>query len=137
MFVSCFSFLIDFSHFFRFLISPLARWSTKKHLTDQFLFLCFVLCMFIIIMIIIILMEGSIYLRGTSTSNFMLFCYRFIFFFFILINSCFFFFFKIAVMLFSYFLILYSLLWSLLSTMSRSGQLTGFEDVSVPFTFSL
>ena len=113
-----------FPIFFPFLIFPLTRWSTKKHPADKFLSLCFVLCMFIIIMIIIIiiLIEGSSYLRGTSTSNFMLFCYRFISSFFILINSCFIFFLKITVMLFSYFFVRYALLWSLLSTMSRSRQ---------------
>ena len=60
--------------------------------------------------------------RGTSTSNFMLFCYGFISSLFILINSGFIFFFTIVVMLFSYFFVCYSLLWSLISTISRSGQ---------------
>ena len=112
--------LLIFPVFFPFLIFPLARWSTKKLPTDKFLSLCFVLGMFIII--IIILMEGSSYSRGTSTSNSMLFYYRYMSSFFILINSCFIFIFKIVVMLFSYFFVLYSLLWFLLPTMSRSGQ---------------
>ena len=41
---------------------------------------------------------------------------------YLLLWRCFIFFFKIAVILFSYFFVLYSLLWFLLPTMSRSGQ---------------
>jgi len=106
--------LLIFFRFFPLFDFPTCKVIHEKHLADKFLSLCFILCMFIIIMIIIIiiiiLMEGSSYLRGTSTSNFMLFCYRFISSFFILINSCFIFFFKIAVMLLSYFFVRYSLL---------------------------
>ena len=122
----CFMFFLHYLYFlffFSFLIFPLARWSTKKYPAAKFLSLCFVLCMFIIIiMIIIILMEGLSYLRGTSTSNFMLFYYGFISSFFILINSCFIFFFTIAVMLFSFFFVRHSFLWSLLSTITKSRQ---------------
>ena len=60
----------------------------------------------------------------------MFFCFLYLFvwsihfnyLFFILINLCLIFFFTIVVMLFSYFFIRYSLLRSLLSNMSRSGQ---------------